>query len=101
MDCKDYAAFVINNMYRASLSNALNISHVLVNEQKYDICEFVENIIEFVESKLPNELNKDVVYSIVLASNKFLKKYRSDVKYNVLMLVDNLIIEFWRVLHGH
>ena len=50
MDVVEYAKYVINNMSRATIGNALNISNKFSNE--YDFKEFLVSISKYLETLL-------------------------------------------------
>jgi len=102
MDVKDFAEFVINNMGRATLSNALNISGKLNGGDYYELEEFITSINECVSKQLSSgKLSNDVAYRILAASSVLTKKITSTFKYNRQMLADDYIIEIWRAINGH
>ena len=100
MGVKDFAKYVIDNLGRATLANAMNIADKLDNENFYDLREFVDNVNSYVGT---NEALKLIGYvkvcKVVSASYDCIKKYDSDKKYNKRMVIDNYIIELWRSIN--
>lgn len=100
MTVKDFAKYVVDNMHRASLANALNITNKLIKtakaEPEYDFKQFVAEVDDYVRYAVKDEkINSICGYKILIATNKCLKKFESDVKYDELMLIDSLIMDIW------
>lgn len=92
----EFTEYVLNNMNRATLPNALNITNKLTTE--FDIFEFLNNLIDIVESKMLNK--KDVAYRILSAAFICRDKLNSEIKYNKTMVIDDLIISIWEAING-
>lgn len=96
MTVSEFGKYVIDNMHRATLSNAMNIADKIDNEQFYTFHDFTNAINECVsKSLLESKIDCIKVYKILVAVDKYTKMYNSDVKYNHKMIIDNLIIEIW------
>ena len=104
MNVEEFAKFVINNMTRATLSNALNICVKLDNDEYYKFTDFINAIYAYI-SDILNTDNKNIeinkIYEILVVSNKYLKMYESNIKYNKNMIIDCYIIDLWEILNGH
>lgn len=99
MTVTDFAKYVIDNMHRASAPNALNIAMKLDAPNMYTLEDFVNSIVEYVNSLLSsNKIGKIKAYKILVASDKCLKAYKSDFRYNKVMIIDNYIIDLWESL---
>jgi hypothetical protein len=99
MRVDEYAKYVINNMNRATLGNALNISNKFNSE--YNFIEFLNFINTYIEDVMVSKLlQKDKCYNILYLSNKAFKMYNSDFNYNKTFIIDDFIIELWQVLNG-
>ena len=112
MSVEDFAQYVINNLHRATLSNALGstetdvnghlkqpgIAGKLNNDDFYKFTEFVECVNKLIpKSSLP----KEKVYEVLVAGNKALKEFTSDFKYNERMIIDTYIINLWSIVNGN
>ena len=101
MEVKDFAKYVIDNMHRASLANALNIPNKLDTEGYYKFEEFVNNIVNYINESLSNNhIDKTEAYNILIYSNDWLKMYKSEFNYNKQMIIDNYIIDLWEIING-
>lgn len=102
MSCEEYAKYVIDNMYRASLPNALNIATSLIGDAKYGVNDFINHLITYVELNIQNnKMDKMDAYRIIVHSKDCLDMYNSEFKYNKNMILDTYIINIWEVLHGY
>lgn len=101
MDVRDYAKYTIDNLSRATLSNALNISSKLDVQGGYLFTDFANNIYSYTITLLDSgKLNVNKCYDILSITNSALKKYNSNIKYNKLFIKDDYIINLWRVING-
>lgn len=100
MTVEEYAKFVIDNMGRASLSNAMNIAEKIDNPNFYALCDFVKSVDKYVGNPdVINRLGQIKAYKIVIASDNCLRRYNSDIKYNKRMIIDNYIMDIWRAFN--
>lgn len=101
MTVSDFAKYVIDNMHRASLANALNISLKLDNDDYYKFTDFVDNVVEYVNKRLSEKtIDQFEAYNVLVASNDWLKMYKSEFNYNKDMIIDNYIIDLWEIING-
>lgn len=99
MRVDEYAKYVINNMNRATLGNALNITNKFNVE--YDFKDFLESIDSYILELLQLKIfDSTKGYSILHLSNKAFKMYESDFNYNKAFIIDDFIIELWQVFNG-
>lgn len=99
MNVGEYAKYVVNNMGRATLGNALNIATKFVSE--YDFTEFLTSINEYIGVALTsNLLPKDKCYNILYLSNKASKMLKSEFRYNKSFIIDDFIVDMWGVING-
>ncbi len=102
MSVEEFAKFVIDNMNRATLSNALNIGNKLNGGDYYNLDEFIVAIDAYVSTLLSNsKLEKATAYRILALSGVLNNKLKSNFKYNKQMLIDDYIIEIWSAINGH
>lgn len=100
MNVKDFAKYVIDNIGRASLVNALNITNNFTNNT-YDVNEFFQYIQEYVMQLLNNkQVSPDIAYRILNSIMETKFKYNSEIKYNLMMLIDSFIVELWEIFNG-
>lgn len=101
MDVVDFSKYVVNNLNRATLSNALNITNTVISS-KYNLEEFISNIIKYsIELGQQNKLNYNLVYNILFYSNKCLETLKNKGSLTDIMILDDYIIEIWRTINGH
>jgi len=101
MDVVDFSKYVVNNLNRATLSNALNITNTVISS-KYNLEEFVNNIIKYsIELGQQDKLNYNLVYNILFYSNKCLETLKNKGSLTDTMILDDYIIEIWRTINGH
>lgn len=100
MTTEQYAKFVIDNMSRATLANALNITQYIDTEDNYSFAEFVNAVADYLCGKIPKMDRRGVLISadVLSVGNRYLKKYNSDKKYNKRQLIDNYIIGVWEAI---
>ena len=102
MGVEDFAKYVIDNISRATLSNALNISNKLNGGEYYNLDEFIVAIDKYVSSQLVNnKISKAAAYKILDSSCTLIKKLETTFKYNKQMLADDYIIDIWRAINGY
>ena len=100
MSVKEFAKYVLNNLNRATLANALNIADKLDNPDYYNFIDFVSAINEYARSEaLMKFLGNVRVCKIVALSYDYQQTYNSDKKYNKRMIIDNYIIELWNAIN--
>ena len=103
---EDFAKYVIDNMTRATLVNALNITNKLSNTKKspdiYNASEFLRAVYNYLNSKLSGDCTDTIkIYKTIVATDKCLKSLESSVPYNETMVIDSYIIEIWESLNGY
>lgn len=100
MNVEEYAKYVVNNMNRATLGNALNIATRFVSE--YDFEEFLLFVNKYVgDALVSNTLSKDKCYTILHLSNKAGKMLKSEFRYNKSFIIDDFIVDMWGAINGH
>ena len=97
MTVQDYAKYVVENMGRATLTNALNIVKSIYGEgAKYPFDEFLSAIIKIAGDLVANKRLPEVrAYQIIVLADEILKKLSSDTPYKPNMLADEFIIRLW------
>ena len=100
MTVKDFARYVLSNLGRATVSNAMNITEKIDNEGFYPFDEFSQAIIDCVNEQLSTiKPNSEVASRVLVASYNARKKYSSVVKYNKKMIIDQYIIDMWEAVN--
>lgn len=98
MTVSDFAKYVVDNMHRATLANALNIANKLDNPDYYSFTEFVKCLNDYVTQLATDNLIDTLKCSkILVVSSDSLLAYNSNIKYNKMMIIDNYIIDLWRI----
>lgn len=99
MTVEEFAKYVVDNMHRATLSNALKIADKLDNPSFYKFEEFVVCMQKYlVECLSTKKLSDAICYEILGVISKTLKKYKSDIKYCKMYIIDDFIIDLWEAL---
>ena len=100
MTVEKFAEYVINNLNRATLANAMNIADKLDNPDYYDFQEFDSYVVKYVGTQdILNFLGKAKVYKILSACYDAVKAYNSEFKYNKRMIIDDYIINLWSAVN--
>lgn len=97
MEVEDFAKYVIDNISRASLSNALNITDRVLKE--YNALDFCDAILNECY-KYGGGLEARVLVGICKACYDFKKQLKLE-KVNEKMILDNLIVNIWEASNGH
>ena len=98
MTVKEFARYVLTNMGRATVSNAMNITNKL--DKEYSFEDFLQAIIDCVNEQLSTvKPNSEVASRVLVASYNARKKYNSDIKYNKQMIIDQFILDLWEAIN--
>ena len=98
MTVKEFARYVLSNMGRATVSNAMNITNKL--DKEYSFEDFSQAIIDCVNEQLSTvKPNSEVASRVLVASYNARKKYNSDIKYNKQMIIDQFILDLWEAIN--
>lgn len=101
MEVNEFAKFVLDNLTRATIGNTLNISNKLDCPDYYKFIDFLDEIQKYTEKLLLDGFDKNKCYEILVLANKTLKKYKSEVKYNKTYIINDFVIDLWRIMNGH
>lgn len=99
MPVKDFAKYMIDNMNRATLVNAFNITEKFMSNS-YDFIEFLSCVDEYITELINGGKNTTAYYKIAIAGSVARKMIESEEKYNKMMVIDNYIIGVWEALNG-
>lgn len=99
MTCADFAKYMVDNIGRATLANAFNITDKFVSKT-YDFAEFLQYVDDYVSEKLTSCKDKIVYYKISIATNKARTMVSSKNKYNLTMIVDDFVEAVWEAVNG-
>lgn len=101
MNVKEFSKYVIDNLHRATLSNALNIAVKIDNPEFYTFNDFVSNLQIYVTQLLKDKKLDDLkCYALLVTLDKSYKLYNSSTKYNKSFIIDDLLISMWRIIDG-
>lgn len=101
MTLEEFSKYVIDNMTRATVGNALNIS-LRINGSGYQFVDFIKGVETYIaDCIVKNKLTKDKCYGIFYICNKYLKQYNSTFNYNKEYIINDFIIDLWRILNGN
>ena len=93
---QEFAEYVVDNMWRATVANALNIADSLDSEGGYSLTDFVKSVESYLGTeKALKFLGAVKTSAMIVACYRCLKSYNSDFKYNKRMIIDNFIIDLW------
>ena len=91
MTCLEFGKYIINNIKRATLSNALNICNKIDIDGGYDFNELVKSINDYTgELIATSKIDK-----IIIICKDALDKYNSSFNYNKKMIIDDFVIRLW------
>lgn len=101
MTTKEFSKYFIDNIGRATLVNALNVSDKLYNND-YDVKEFIEECIGYISNlqtscRIPLEKSSKMLVAFYNCN----KDLNSEFNYNKLMVLNDLIISIWEINNGH
>lgn len=99
MTCADFAKYMVDNIGRATLANAFNITDKFISKT-YDFAEFLQYVDDYVSEKLTSCKDKIVYYKIAIATNKARAMVSSENKYNLTMIVDDFVRAVWEAVNG-
>ena len=100
MNTKEYAKYVVDNMHRATLPNALNIAKKF--DVDYNFEEFLTEMELYVQSLIQqNKFDIHKCYRMCIIIQNTLSKYKSEIKYNKTFIFNDFIIDLWKVFDGN
>ena len=100
MTVEKFAQYVINNLNRATLANAMNIADKLDNPDYYNFQEFNNYVLQYLNTQdVVNFLGREKTYKILYACYDAVKAYNSEFKYNKRMIIDDYIIKLWSAVN--
>ena len=101
MTVLEYANFVLSNIGRATIANALNIADKIGENKEYSVTEFINSIILSVEERVSSKkIPPKISYAVLGAVSNCMKNFSSQKKLNERMIIDNFIIELWEAVNG-
>ena len=103
MNTKEFAKYVIDNIGRATLGNSLKIADKIDNVDFYSFEDYVKETNEYVSKVLvENKLPNIKCYHILSILDTYYKKYVAlkEKKYNKTFIINDLIIDLWKVING-
>jgi len=100
MTVGEFSKYFIDNISRATVSNALKVT-IKVNDTDYMFNDFIRGIITYIENCIKeNRFTPEKCYGIIYLCNKALKKFNSEIKYSKEYIVNDFIIDLWRLMNG-
>lgn len=100
MSVDKFAEYVVNNLCRATLANAMNIADKLDNPDYYVFTEFNDFVIRYLGTLSVQQFLGNVkVCKMLYACYKASEAYNSNFKYNKRMIIDNYIIDLWNAIN--
>lgn len=99
---EEYAKYVVTNIGRAQLPNAYKIAENFEGPGCFDFEMFLKYMVPYIEDLIKeNRLDINKCYAMLVLINTTLTKYKSPFKYNKTFLVDDFIMDLWRIAGGH
>lgn len=99
MTVKDFSKYTVDNMHKASAPNALKIATRISPGGEYDLTEFINGIVDYVNTLLSSgKIGKIKAYKVLIASDKCLEAFNAPFRYDKTMIIDNYIIDLWESL---
>ena len=100
MTVEEFSKYFIDNISRATVSNALKVT-IKVNDTDYMFNDFVKGIITYTETCIKeNRFKPSICYGILYICDKYSRKYNSEIKYSKEYIVNDFIIDLWRLVNG-
>ena len=104
MTVSEFALYVINNISRATLQNALKIGDRLTfseSSEKYAIVDFCNSLLsELLKELDSNKIPPTTAYRAIIACDDCLNRVKSCNSYTFQMICDDLIIQLWEAFNG-
>ena len=101
MNVKDYAKYVVDNMSRATIGNALRIGLKLDVEDGYNFLEFLKEIELYITTLVSqNKYDKNKCYAIFTIISEATRKYNSNINYTKKYIINDFIIDLWKIIEG-
>ena len=101
MNVKDYAKYVVDNMSRATIGNALRIGLKLDVEDGYNFLEFLKEIELYITTLVSqNKYDKNKCYAICTIISEATRKYNSNINYTKKYIINDFIIDLWKIIEG-
>lgn len=101
MTTKEFSKYFIDNIGRATLVNALNVSDKL-NNGDYDIDEFIKECIDYISNlQTTCKFTLEKSSKMLTAFFSCNKDLNSEFKYNKFMILNNLVISIWEISNGY
>ena len=103
MDIQSYAEYVLENLSRATLVNALNITTKLGRGNgKFEVNDFCDSISSCATKKLESgKLGAIVAYRIFIACSDCKAEFATANPRSMQMVLDDLIIKLWEAINGN
>lgn len=102
MEVNEFAKYVVDNMCRATVGNALNIVNKFNGpEAIYKFEDFIVEMEKYINKLVADNYDKNICYKVFTLINKTMAKYNSTVKYNKTFILNDFIIDLWRTMNGH
>lgn len=101
MTTKEFSKYFIDNIERATLINALNVSDKL-NNNEYNVNDFIKESIEYISNlQATYKISLEKSSKMLVAFYNCSKDLSSEFKYNRYMILNNLIISIWEISNGY
>lgn len=101
MSSAEFAKYMIDHIGLASLPNALKIAENFNSATDYHFDEFLRDVQNYLHTLITeNKLDLDKCYTLIALCSNSLKKYSED-KITKSYVIDDFIIELWKVYNGH
>lgn len=101
MTAEEYARYVMQNLGRARVGNAMNIVDKISDGGEYDFLEFLAGVEKYANANLSSKSpDSRISRLIAIAVFRARDRYTSDTRYNKRMVIDNFILDLWEAING-
>ena len=99
MNTSEFARYIITNMHRATLANALNISKSIDKPGLHSFEELLVEMQIYVKECLQNQkIDSNKCYEILSTISNSLRNYKATFNYNKIYIIDDFLINLWHIL---
>ena len=102
LSVEEYAKRTINNMGVAKFFQVFRITENFEGPDCFDFMEYLNHIITYMTEVLnTNRLPIEQCHRILALVHTTKQKYNSTFKYNKTYVMDDFVVELWRICNGH
>lgn len=100
--CEEYAKYIIDNMGRAQLSNALTITTKFDVDNGYKFTDILINIQKYLDKLIiEDKFDKMKCYKLLVIVSNTLNDLNNSKNINKIYIYNDFIINIWKVFNGY